>query len=98
MFDIDPDIRKAHTLSADFYTDPRYFELSKERIFALTWHFLGRASEVDTVWPTTILPGFLNEPVFVVKTSEWISCFSNVCTHRGNVLVDEPCGSASLIR
>ena len=29
IFEIDPDIRKAKTLVSDFYTDDRYFELSK---------------------------------------------------------------------
>jgi choline monooxygenase len=96
-FEIDPDIRKAKTLGADFYTDPAYFELSKERIFARTWHFLGRSDEIETLLPATILPGVLDEPVLIVKTSEWLSCLSNVCTHRGKILVEEPC-RASLIR
>ena len=34
IFEIDPDIRKAKTLASVFYTDPRYFELSKDKIFA----------------------------------------------------------------
>jgi len=33
-FDIDPDIRRARTLSSEFYTDERFFEWSKEKIFA----------------------------------------------------------------
>ncbi|CAN5471953.1 SRPBCC family protein [soil metagenome] len=97
MFEIDPDIRKAKTLASDFYTDPAYFELAKEKIFAQTWHFLGRADEVETLMPTTILPGLLDEPVLIVKTSEWLSCLSNVCTHRGKILVEEPC-NANLIK
>lgn len=97
MFEIDPDIRKAKTLHADFYTDPAYFELSKERIFARSWQFLARADDIEGVTPFVILPGMLDEPVFTVKTSEWISCLSNVCTHRGKILVDEPC-HADLIR
>ncbi len=97
IFEIDPDIRKAKTLSSAFYTDPEFFELSKEKIFARTWHFLGRANEVETLMPATILPGLLDEPVLIVKTSEWLSCLSNVCTHRGKILVEEPC-DATLIR
>ena len=31
-----------------FYTDDSFFELSKERIFARTWQFLGRAADVGT--------------------------------------------------
>lgn len=97
LFEIDSDIRKAHTLGSGFYTDPAYFELSKEKIFARSWQFLGRADEIQSLKPTTLLPGFLDEPVLLVKTSEWLSCLSNVCTHRGKILVEEPCG-ADLIR
>lgn len=97
MFVVDPDIREARTLAADFYTDPVNFELSKEKIFARSWQFLGRAHDLEDVSPLTILPGILNEPVIVVKTNEWISCLSNVCTHRGKILVEEAC-DVDLIR
>jgi choline monooxygenase len=97
IFEIDPDIRKARTLPADFYTDPAFFNLSKEKIFARTWQFLGKSDEVETLKPFSILPGLLDEPVLIVKTSAWLSCLSNVCTHRGKILVEEPC-QASLIR
>ncbi|CAN5389576.1 SRPBCC family protein [soil metagenome] len=97
LFEIDPDIRKARTLSADFYTDPKYFELSREKIFARSWQFLGKADEVECLKPTTILPGLLDEPILLIKNDESLACFSNVCTHRGKILVEEPC-KASLVR
>ena len=40
VFEIDPDITRAETLSAQFYLDEKYFEASKEKIFARCWHFL----------------------------------------------------------
>jgi len=97
LFDIDPNIRKAKTLASEFYTDPAYFELSKEKIFAKTWQFLGKADEFDGLKPATIVPGFLDEPVLLVKTDDSLKCLSNVCTHRGKILVEEPC-NANLIR
>ena len=97
MFAIDPDIRKAKTLTSDFYTDPAYFELSKEKIFVHSWQFLGHASSFSGLMPTTILPGFIDEPVLLVKTDESLKCLSNVCTHRGKILVEAPC-EADLIR
>ena len=97
IFEIDPDIRKAKTLASDFYTDERYFDISKEKIFERSWQFLGKADEFDCLKPSTILPGFLNEPVLLVKTDESLACLSNVCTHRGKILVEEPC-EAKLIR
>ncbi len=97
MIEIDPDIRKAKTLAADYYTDPAYFELSKEKIFTRSWQFLGHASEVLGLAPKTILPGFIDEPVLLVKTDDSLECLTNVCTHRGKVLVENPC-EANLIR
>lgn len=97
MFEIDPDIRKAKTLASEFYTDERHFELSKEKIFVHSWQFLGHASEFEGLKPVTILPGCLDEPVLLVKTDESLTCLSNVCTHRGKILVEERC-KASLIR
>jgi choline monooxygenase len=97
IFDIDPDIRKAKTLASDFYTDEQYFELSKEKIFVHSWQLLGRADEFDGLKPATMLPNVLDEPVLLVKDGDEIRCLSNVCTHRGKILVEEPC-KANLIR
>lgn len=97
IFEIDPDITKAKTLSTDFYLDERYFELSKDKMFSRAWHFFGHKDEFSGLRPTTILPGFLDEPILLVKRDDQISCLSNVCTHRGKLLVEEPC-EANLIR
>lgn len=97
IFNIDPDIRKARTLASEFYTDERFFELSKEKIFARTWQFAAGPELNTDLTPVTLLPGFLDEPVLISKHEGNLKCFSNVCTHRGKILVDEPC-SASLIR
>lgn len=97
FFNIDPDIRKASTLSSEFYTDERFFELSKEKIFARTWQFAGRAEQIDSLKPVTMLPGFLDEPLLLAKAGDAVNCLSNVCTHRGKILVEEPC-RANLIR
>src|SRR5215217_5369993 len=96
-FIIDPDIRKAKTLPSSFYTDERVFELSKEKIFARSWQFAGRLEEFETLRPLTLLPGVLDEPILLSKTDGDVNCLSNVCTHRGKILVDGPC-AASLIR
>lgn len=97
VFQIDPDIRKARTLSSEFYVSERFFELSREKIFARTWQFLGTAHDVDNLRPVNILEGFLDEPLLLVRNNGLVSCISNVCTHRGKILVEEPC-TGSLIR
>jgi choline monooxygenase len=94
---VDPDIRRAKTLPSRFYTDESFFELSKEKIFARAWHFAGRLDEFENLKPVTLLPGILDEPLLLSKSEGGVSCLSNVCTHRGKILVEEPC-AASLIR
>jgi len=96
-FTVDPDIRKAKTLASDFYTDERFFELSKEKIFSRAWHFLGRTGEFESLKPSMLLPGLLDEPVLLSKNGKGLSCLSNVCTHRGKILV-ENAGTGNLIR
>lgn len=96
-FEIEANIRAARTLPSGFYTDAQNFELSKEKIFARTWQFIGTADEVESLKPVTLLPGSLNEPLLLAKNGDSISCLSNVCTHRGKILIEEPC-KASLIR
>lgn len=97
MFDVDPDIRKARTLPSEFYTDAAFFELSKDRIFARSWQFVGRADEPGNLRPFSLLPGILNEPLLIARSESGVRCMSNVCTHRGKVLVEAAC-DANLIR
>ncbi|QYO65703.1 aromatic ring-hydroxylating oxygenase subunit alpha [Leptolyngbya sp. 7M] len=96
-FTIDADIRRASTLPANFYTDEQFFNMSRERIFTLSWHLVGTQDEVRNLKPVTLLEDFLDEPLLLVENKGAIKCFSNVCTHRGKILVDEPC-LAGLIR
>jgi len=91
IFEIHPDITQAETLSSRFYTDERYFHESKEKIFARSWQLVGRTDEIENLAPLTILESFLDEPVLFTKQDEKLNCLSNVCTHRGKILVEENC-------
>ena len=97
IFDINPDIRRAETLASGFYTDEKYFEESKEKIFARSWQFAGHADEVKNLKPHTILEDFLDEPILITRNGEKFDCLSNVCTHRGKILIEKAC-EANLIR
>ena len=98
IFDINADIRRAAPLASNFYTDEKYFEQSKEKIFARSWQFLGGVEEAaDNLRPQTILEGFLDEPVLIARGENQLHCLSNVCTHRGKILVRDAC-EAALIR
>ena len=94
-FEVHPDIAEAKTISTDFYLDPKYFKDSKEKIFSHTWHFAGNTDQVkETGWatPVQLLEDFLNEPLLLSKDKEGkLHCMSNVCTHRGNLIVEKPC-------
>ncbi len=95
MFIIDPDIRNASTLPSSFYTDSQIFEQTKRKIFERSWHFIGDDSELlskGSNLPATLLNGFLDEPVlFTRDQNDKLNCISNVCTHRGNLLIEHPC-------
>lgn len=97
MFEIDPDIRKARTLPSVFYTKAAYFDISRQMIFDRAWHFAGRVDDAGTIRPFTVLPGLLDEPLLIVRSDSGVRCLSNVCTHRGKILVEEAC-DAGLIK
>jgi len=92
-FSIDPDITKANTLPASFYRDPDVFEAIKKKVFYQSWQWIGDDSGLDNhgaVYPIMVLDGFLDEPMVLTKDKDnRIHCLSNVCTHRGNLVVLE---------
>jgi choline monooxygenase len=94
-FTIHPDISLARTPSTDLYTDPAVFELTKEKLFTPSWQFIGDTDLIPAagdVYPFTLLETFLDEPLVLVRdTDSTIRLLSNVCTHRGNPVVNEPC-------
>jgi choline monooxygenase len=98
---IDEDISRAATLPAQVYTDPRWTDLVRERVFARTWHLIVDTAGVHSPGrcvPATLLEGFLDEPiVFTRDRSGALRCLSNVCTHRGN-RVCEDAGHADGLR
>jgi choline monooxygenase len=72
----------------------------KEKIFAASWQFIGDTDlvkEKGSCHPFTLLSEYLNEPLLLTKDEqEKIHCLSNVCTHRGNLLIYEPCKTLNL--
>ncbi|MDZ4749259.1 MAG: aromatic ring-hydroxylating dioxygenase subunit alpha [Saprospiraceae bacterium] len=92
---VHPDIAKAETISTDVYLHPEVFELAKEQIFSPSWQFVtdvDHVKEHGSVFPFTLLENYLDEPLMISRDKEGaLHCLSNVCTHRGNQLVDQPC-------
>ncbi len=97
---VNNDIRIAETLSSDFYTDDNFFEESKEKIFSRCWQFAGDRDIVRVpgqVSPVMLYEDFINEPIIFIRDfDDRINCLSNVCTHRGNILVEGNCNERQL--
>jgi choline monooxygenase len=101
---VDPDITVAETLDKAFYLDPAAWAMAKERIFARSWQWIGTGGDVrapGSLSPRELLPGFLDEPLLLSRDRGTdpedpaapgpLRLLSNVCTHRGNLLVRAPC-------
>jgi choline monooxygenase len=92
---VDPNIAKAKTIATNVYLEPQYFEMAREKIFANTWQFIGDTDQVKEngwVTPVNLLESYIDEPLLLSRDKEGqIHCMSNVCTHRGNLLVEKPC-------
>ena len=87
---IDEDITQASTLPGLLYSSSSFFECTKELIFTKSWHFVTDADELrvdGTIFPFVLSPGFLNEQLMITRSKSGLKCMSNVCTHRGNILV-----------
>jgi len=92
---VDPDIAAAETLHKSFYLDPEAWRLAIERIFARSWIWTGdlaAVAEPGALAPVELLPGTLDEPLLLARDAQGVlRCLSNVCTHRGNLLVQAAC-------
>ena len=94
MKKVNAQINKASTLSSKFYTDPQYWEASKQNIFSKCWQLIGSDKIVQangSMYPFHFIENYIDEPLLVVKDHEGdIKCLSNVCTHRGFILKHHP--------
>ena len=95
LFDVNPAISKAKTISTDFYLKQEYYQAAREKIFAKSWQFVGDVDQVkDPGWvtPVNLLENYINEPLVLSRDKQGaLHCLSNVCTHRGNLIVERSC-------
>lgn len=101
LFNINSDIFVAETLASSFYTDEKYFELSKDKIFSRSWQYAGDTEVVKVpgqIYPFYLLENFLDEPLILSRDkSDRLHCLSNVCTHRGNILIEGSCIEKNIV-
>ena len=99
-YSIDPDIAAATTLPGTFYGDAEAFAASRERVFARSWQWVGHLADVavvESLSPRDLLPGLLDLPLLLTRdASGTLRCLSNVCTHRGNLLVKAACRGSQI--
>jgi phenylpropionate dioxygenase-like ring-hydroxylating dioxygenase large terminal subunit len=76
------------TLPATWYSDPAIAALERERIFASTWHYIGRADSLGE--PGGYIAGRAGHvPVVAVRgRDDVLRGFKNVCRHRAHLVAD----------
>ncbi|MCH2046054.1 MAG: Rieske 2Fe-2S domain-containing protein [Saprospiraceae bacterium] len=92
-FEINSRIEEASTLPASFYKNLELYEKSLEQIFVPSWQWIGDSNKKENkhCYPFELLSGSLNEPLLLSKDAQGeLHCLSNVCTHRGKILVEKP--------
>jgi len=96
-FTFEPNLARASTIPARWYTDPAMLALESREVFGRTWQVVGRADAVSR--PGSYLAAdVVGEPVLVTRDEAGtLRAFSNVCRHRGSLLA-EGCGQAPVIR
>ena len=99
-FHVNNDISKAETLPKRFYKDKGIYEEVKEKIFVKSWQFIGHKNILPVninLYPFNFLDNYINEPLLLVRDgNENLRCLSNVCTHRANIIIDNPCEAKSI--
>lgn len=89
---VEPRIEDAWTLPSAVYTDPALFDLAKQRVFRRSWQWVGDGDSIKvpgSVHPHLLLPGTLDEPLLLTRDRQDNQhCLSNVCTHRGHLVVE----------
>lgn len=88
---IHPEIARSPTLPGWAYADPAVHDRVVNEVFAPSWQWVGDAGQLRApghVLPVTLLPGSLDEPLVLARGNDELRCLSNVCTHRGALVVE----------
>lgn len=87
-------IEVSDTPSGNFYCNNKIYEEIKEKIFCRTWQIIGDKEtfpENGFLYPIHFMKDCLNEHLLLSKNENGeVKLMSNVCTHRGFVLVERP--------
>jgi len=97
-FDIHPEISKASTLPKEFYLNPQYFKSCLNNIFPESWQLVADRKNLQSnnIYPINFITNLLDESLVLINHNNEIKCFSNVCTHRANLITEKPCSGNKL--
>jgi choline monooxygenase len=94
FFEIEPQIETAQTLPAEAYRSQNFYDQLLELVLARSWQFYGNSHDLlepGKAIPWQFLPGSINEPLIMARSQDHhLHCLSNVCTHRGSLLLEKP--------
>ncbi len=85
-FQYEPDLSRATTIPASWYTDPAMLDLEREKIFRRTWQF---AASLDQLrFPGNFVAvDIIGVPVVLTRDLEGtLHAFYNVCSHRAGTV------------
>ncbi|MGZ9709992.1 aromatic ring-hydroxylating oxygenase subunit alpha [Glaciimonas sp. GNP009] len=84
----------------DSYISPEFFEQERTRVFGRSWLHVGRIDqlpETDSYFVKEI--EICKASVLVTRNAQGkVQAFHNVCSHRGNLVVTDECGTSSRFR
>ena len=96
-FDPNLPLERAKTIPAAWYTDPAMYAAERKRIFAASWLIAGRTEQLSAAGSFVTLD-VAGLPILLVRDSEKLGAFFNVCRHRAAPLLSEPCGAVTKLR
>ena len=90
---VNSNIKKSKTIPSRFYYSKSLFNGIKENLFPKYWQFVCDQSQLNNdgdAFPYEFIENFIKDPLLLVNDNDTIHSMSNVCTHRGNILVEKP--------
>jgi choline monooxygenase len=95
----DAPLDRASTIPAEWYVDPRVFDLECRTAFAHSWQHAARVDQLRDPGQYVSTELATGEPIAIVRgQDEVIRGFFNVCRHHAAAVVTEAEGSAAVLR
>ncbi|RJG04418.1 aromatic ring-hydroxylating dioxygenase subunit alpha [Noviherbaspirillum sedimenti] len=84
----------------DSYISPDFFELERKRVFGRAWLFVGRVDQLPEENSYFVKEIDICKASVLVTRNEAgkVQAFHNVCSHRGNLVVNDDCGTKKRFR